>query len=109
MNYINKIEDKFIYKCFIAILMFMLMLEGTTWNEFNDSLLHDILLIFCLTLALLLFAKYIIENRYSIKELIIVISLCSMGVICYISSGYTGLFITVLAAVLVPENSWMKY
>lgn len=105
MNYINKIEDKFIYKCFIAILMFMFMLEGTTWNEFNDSLLHDILLIFCLTLALLLFAKYIIENRYSIKELIIVISLCSMGVICYISSGYTGLFITVLAAVLVPENS----
>lgn len=82
----------------------MNMLEATSWANFNDSWLHDLLQFSSLGFALF----YIIQNKYTIKELFRLLLLNAIGILCFISSGYTGLLMTMLTITLLPKRSLDK-
>ena len=77
------------------------MFESTSLSNFNDSLFHKILLLLALIVALL----YIIKRKYTLKELKRLILLNSIGFLCYLSSGLSGLFFTMLAITLMPNGA----
>ena len=89
-----------LYKIFIFLLVSMYMLETSAIPGFSDSLLHDLLQYF----ALLVVALYVFIRKYSIKELIRLFCLISIGILCYISSGFSGLLMTMLAMTRKPKN-----
>ena len=77
------------------------MFESTSLPNFSDSLLHKILLALALAIAVL----YIVKRKYTLKELKRLIILNSIGFICYLSSGLSGLFFTMLAITLMPNGA----
>ena len=89
-----------LYKIFVFLLVSMYMLETSAIPGFSDSLFHDLLQYFALLAAIL----YIFIRKYSIKELIRLFCLISIGILCYISSGFSGLLMTMLAIALMPKN-----
>ncbi len=95
-----KLNTKSIYKIFIFLLIAMYMLETSAIPNFSDSIIHDVIQY----AALLVSAVYIILRKYSIKELIRIFSLILIGILCYISSGFSGLLMTMLAITLMPKN-----
>lgn len=90
-----------LYSLYICILVFMCMMEATSLKNFNDSWLHDILQLMALAIALF----YIIIKKYTIKELVSIFLLNLVGILCFISSGYSGLLMTMLAITLLPKGS----
>lgn len=90
-----------LYSLYICILVFMYMMEATSLENFNDSWLHDVLQL--MALAMVMF--YIILKKYTIKELFDIFLLNLIGVLCFISSGYSGLLMTMLAITLLPKDS----
>lgn len=104
----NKLKVKYnsdtLYKIFIFLLILMYMLEATAWSTYKESLLHGLLQFTALGVALLC----IVKRKYSIKELIRIITLNSVGVFCFVSSGFTGLFMTMLAITLLPKGALEK-
>ena len=90
-----------LYSLYICILVFMCMMEATSLKNFNDSWLHDILQLMALAIALF----YIIIKKYTIKELVSTFLLNLVGILCFISSGYSGLLMTMLAITLLPKGS----
>lgn len=94
-------NNQFLYKIFIFILVLMYMIESTSWTGFNDSVFHDVLQLSALAVAFI----DIINRKYSIKELIMLFILNSIGLICFASSGLTGLFMTMLAITLLPKGA----
>lgn len=93
-------ESSFFYRYFIFLVILMYMLEATSWSDFNDSFLHDLLQILSMIFALL----YIMSRRFTLKELFRLVIFNSVGLLCFISSGFTGLFMTMLAITLFPKN-----
>lgn len=89
-----------LYKCFICSLMLMYMLEATAIKGFMDSILHDVLFFTAILFAIV----YIIVRKYSVQELLQIGVLNILGIFCFLSSGYTGLFMTMLAITLFPKN-----
>lgn len=89
-----------LYKCFICSLILMYMLESTAINGFMDSILHDVLFFTAILFAI----AYIIVRKYSVQELLQIGVLNILGIFCFLSSGYTGLFMTMLAITLFPKN-----
>ena len=77
------------------------MFEGTSGINFVNSLFYRFLQI----LSLLIATIYIIRQKYSTKQLLLVVGLNVIGIVCYISSGLSGLFMTLLAITLLPKNS----
>lgn len=90
-----------LYKAFIFIIILIYMFESTSLPNFSDSLLHKILLALALAIAVL----YIVKRKYTLKELKRLIILNSIGFICYLSSGLSGLFFTMLAITLMPNGA----
>ena len=89
-----------LYKCFICSLILMYMLEATAIKGFMDSIVHDVLFF-----AAILFAiAYIIVRKYSVQELLQIGVLNIIGIFCFLSSGFTGLFLTMLAITIFPKN-----
>lgn len=89
-----------LYKCFICSLILMYMLEATAIKGFMDSILHDVLFLTAILFAIV----YIIVRKYSVQELLQIGVLNILGIFCFLSSGYTGLFMTMLAITLFPKN-----
>lgn len=90
-----------LYYAFICLLILIYMLETSSWPNFNETVLHDVLL----ALVLLCAFVYVILKKYSIKELFQLFIPNFVGVLCYLSSGNSGLFITMLVITLLPDNS----
>lgn len=97
-----KFDVKFLYKIFIFLLIAMYMLEATSITVLKESLFHNILKYTALLVAIIC----IIYRKYSSKEFIIICSLLLIGLFCYISSGLSGLFMTMLAITLMPKDSF---
>ena len=79
----------------------MYMLESTSIVNFTTSVFYDVLQISALVVAF----AYIIKRKYSLKEIARLIILNFIGLCCYISSGFTGLFMTMLAIALLPKGA----
>lgn len=94
-------NNETLYKAFVSIIVLMYMLESTALTDFNDSIVHDSLQILALMIAFI----YIVRRKYSLKELGMLFILNSIGLFCFISSGLTGLFMTMLAITLLPAES----
>ena len=105
---VKKLEIRYnaesLYKCFIFILVFMYMLEATSWSDFNNSIFHDLLQLIALLIAFL----YVVIKKFSIHELLQLFILNFVGGICFVFSGLTGLFMTTLAISLLPAGSLNK-
>lgn len=95
-----KVNTESLYKIFIFLLVAMYMLEASAIPNFNNSIFHDAIQYF----ALLSAAVYIFKRKYSIKELVRIFGLILIGVFCYISSGFSGLLMTMLAITLMPKD-----
>lgn len=78
----------------------MYMIETTSLKSFNESTLQKILQLSALFFAFI----YIVKRKYSHKELERLFVLNSIGLLCYISSGFSGLFMTMLAITLLPQG-----
>lgn len=96
-----RIRNETLYRCFISMLFFAYMMEASSWKGFTESIFHNIIQ----TATLLMAFLCVISKKHTPKELLHFIVLNSIGVICFISSGYTGLFMTMLAVTLLPINS----
>lgn len=69
-------------------------------TDVNNSLFHDVIQYSALLVAII----YIVIRKYSNKELIRNSFLVLIGILCYVSSGFSGLLMTVLAIILMPNN-----
>ena len=78
-------------------------MEATSWTSFNDSIVHDIFQLLAIAVA----AIYIVVRKYTYKELLRIIVLNAVGFLCFVSSGLSGLFMTMMAITLLPKNSLM--
>ena len=92
------------YYGLVGAVLFNYMLESSSIKNFNDSLLHDIALVFALISASLC----VILRKYSLREFIYILTFNIVGILCFLSSGNTGLFMTGLAVTLIPKNSLDK-
>lgn len=70
------------------------------FNDIWASLFHDVIQYSALLVAII----YIVIRKYSNKELIRNSFLVLIGILCYVSSGFSGLLMTVLAIILMPNN-----
>lgn len=95
-----KFNIESLYKIFIFLLIAMYMLEATSIPNVNNSLFHDVIQYSALLVAII----YIVIRKYSNKELIRNSFLVLIGILCYVSSGFSGLLMTVLAIILMPNN-----
>ena len=96
-----KINIESLYKIFLFLLIAMYMLESSSIPNFSNSFFHDIIQY----TALLVITAYIFCRRFTNAELIRIFSSILIGVLCYISSGFSGLLMTMLAITLIPNNS----
>lgn len=96
-----KINIESLYKIFLFLLIAMYMLESSSIPNFSNSFFHDI--IQCI--ALIAITAYIFCRRFTSAELIRIFSIILIGILCYISSGFSGLLMTMLAITLMPNNS----
>ena len=101
MNYKLRFRINALYDFFICILIFLYMMEATSWTSFNSSMIHDIFQLLAITVA----AVYIVVRKYTPKELFRIIVLNAVGFLCFLSSGLSGLFMTMMAITLLPKNS----
>ena len=103
MNNKLRIRINTLYDFFIFLLIFLYMMEATSWTSFNDSIVHDIFQLLAIAVA----AIYIVVRKYTYKELLRIIVLNAVGFLCFVSSGLSGLFMTMMAITLLPKNSLM--
>ena len=101
MNYKLRFRINALYDFFICILIFLYMMEATSWTSFNSSMIHDTFQLLAITVA----AVYIVVRKYTPKELFRIIVLNAVGFLCFLSSGLSGLFMTMMAITLLPKNS----
>lgn len=91
------------YYLYFGMLLFLEMMQSP-FENFNDGAVHDIVQIIALLCALCCF----VLKKYSITDLIIVSLLNIIGIVCYLSSGYTTFFTLILAITLQPEENMDK-
>lgn len=96
-----RFNSEFLYDIFLFIAVLLFMIETTSLSNFNDSLGHDILQL----LALFFAVFYIWKRKYTVKELIRICILNLIGLLCFLSSGFTGMFMTMLAITLLPKGA----
>lgn len=96
-----KLRVNALYDFFICILIFLYMMEATSWPAFNNSVIHDVFQLLAIAAA----AGYIVVRKYTPKELLRIIILNAVGILCFLSSGLSGLFMTMMAITLLPKNS----
>lgn len=101
MNYKLRFRINALYDFFICILIFLYMMEATSWTSFNSSMIHDTFQLLAIAVA----AVYIVVRKYTPKELFRIIVLNAVGFLCFLSSGLSGLFMTMMAITLLPKNS----
>ncbi|WP_347943635.1 hypothetical protein V4S36_10670 [Enterococcus cecorum] len=94
------INNIFFYKCYIGILMIIYMLGSTSLSTFNESIVHDTLQY----IALFFIVACIFTSKFSLKKLAELLTLNIIGIICYISSGLSGILFTVLAITVLPKG-----
>lgn len=97
----NNLTELNSYVGFIVLLISMYVFESTAWTSFNDSFFHDVLL----GCALLFAISCMVLKKFSLKEKFVFGILMCIGVLCYISTRFTGLLLTFLAVTLIPRNS----
>lgn len=95
-----RLKTESAYKAYVFLLIAIYMFETSSIPGFSESFVHDILQI----LALMMVAIYITQKKYSVMQLMGIFVLSFIGILCYISSGLSGLLMTVLAIVLMPKN-----
>lgn len=103
MRFIKKNEG-FFYFLLIATMSINYMLESAAISNYQDMLIHDILLIATLGFALVC----IFVQKYTLKEMLQIIIINGIGMICYFSSGNTGFLTTMLVVTLMPKNKLDK-
>lgn len=96
-----KFRINIFYDFFICILIFLFMMEATSLKSFNDSTIHDIFQFIAIFNA----AIYIVARKYTRQELFRIIVFTLVGIFCFLSSGLSGFFMTILAITLLPKNS----
>lgn len=80
------------------------MLESSSIENYSNTITHDAILGICLLMALIcLFYK-----KYNNTQFIRIFFLNIIGVICFISSGNTGLLMTILPITLLPKGDFDK-
>lgn len=94
-------QKDFFYYIFLALLLFLYMIEATAVANFNDSLLHDVVQVAALIAALFC----LVLRKDSFKNLMKIFLFNLVGILCFISSGNTGLFMTMLAVTLFPDTN----
>lgn len=97
----NNLTELNSYVGFIVLLISMYVFESTAWTSFNDSFFHDVLL----GCALLFAISCMVLKKFSLKEKFVFGILMCIGVLCYISTRFTGLLLTFLVVTLIPRNS----
>lgn len=95
-----RLKKDSLYKCYIFLLVLMYMLEATSWQDFNNSVFHNVLLLFVIFVAIL----YTSQKKFALSELIQFFLINLIGILCFLSSGNTGLFFTMLAITLFPDG-----
>lgn len=95
-----KFNTKSLYSIFVFLLIVMYMFETSAIPNFSNSTIHDMIQY----TALLIVIVYIIIRKYPIKELIRIFGLILIGALCYLSSGFSGLLMTMLVITLMPKN-----
>lgn len=95
-----RLKKDSLYKCYIFLLVLMYMLEATSWQDFNNSVFHNVLLLFVIFVAIL----YTSQKKFALSELIQFFLINLIGILCFLSSGNTGLFFTMLAITLLPDG-----
>lgn len=101
MTYKLRFRINALYDFFICLLIFLYMMEATSWTSFNNSVIHDAFQLLAIAVA----AVYIVVRKYTSKELLRIIVLNAVGFLCFLSSGLSGLFMTMMAITLLPKNS----
>ena len=101
MIYKFKFRVNVIYDSFICILIFLNMMEATSWPSFNNSVIHDFFQLLAIVVAII----YILVRKYTKKEFLRILVLNTVGFLCFLSSGLSGLFMTMMAITLLPRNS----
>ncbi len=96
-----KVGGNILYTTFLIIIEVMCMLETSALPDFGNSIVQRTMLFLALILAIF----YMALRHYSKNQLLIVIFANTIGLLCYNSSGYTGLLITLLAITLMQKNS----
>ena len=99
-----KVEKNTLYTVFLAIIMIMYMFESSAISDFRHSVVHRAMLI----VALIFAVSYIIMCNHTQKKIALIILTNLIGALCYFSSGYTGLLLTMLAITLMPKGSLDK-
>lgn len=97
----NNLTELNSYVGFIVLLISMYVFESTTWTSFNDSFFHDVILGCTLMFAI----SCMLLKKSSLKEKFVFGILMCIGLLCYISTRFTGLLLTFLAVTLIPRNS----
>ena len=97
----NNLTELNSYVGFIVLLILMYVFESTTWTTFNDSFFHDVILGCTLLFAI----SCMLLKKSNLKEKIVFGILICIGLLCYISTRFTGLLLTFLAITLIPRNS----
>ena len=88
------------YILFLSLLMFMYMVESTSYESFKTSSFHSIIQYCAICIAIV----NIFFHRFSFKQLLYLIAFNSIGFFCYIASGNSGLLMTMLAITLMPDG-----
>lgn len=94
-------KNELFYYFFLGLLMFLYMMESTTISDFDDSFFHDVVQIIILASVMICF----VLRKYSFRNIVKIVLLNLVGVICFISSGNTGLFMTMLAVTSLPDTN----
>ena len=88
------------YIIFLSLLIFMYMIESTSYEAFKTSVFHNIIQCCAICIAFV----NIFFRRFSFKQLLYLVAFNSVGFFCYVVSGNSGLLMTMLAITLMPEG-----
>ena len=99
-----KVEKNTLYTVFLDIITIMYMFESSAISDFRHSVVQRAMLI----VALIFAGLYIIMCNHTQKKIALIIMTNLVGALCYFSSGYTGLLLTMLAITLMPNDSLDK-
>lgn len=88
------------YIIFLSLLIFMYMIESTSYEAFKTSVFHNIIQCCAICIAFV----NIFFRRLSFKQLLYLVAFNSVGFFCYVVSGNSGLLMTMLAITLMPEG-----
>lgn len=93
-------KEKFseiLYYLFIFLIMFNYGFENINTIDYGSTIIHDIVQYLALCVALLCF----IMKKIEINGFLWIIGVLLIGILCYISGGWTNMLLTILAIYLL--------